>query len=243
MLYAWEVAAACLFPSDDRTRVLSYAKFKRLTLEPKLIFNAENRRPMIEAVTTAGIQHLIIPEIDRLGRKSSDVHSEFVYLTGQIGLTLHVIDLGGDSYSSDNPANKSITGVLATCACLERNSSRKAFAAQKIKNQEPVGAVSFGWKIFDHETVRMVVPDEEEQRWLKKIIQWRQAHQWPYAKIAHELNQLGVKSKQGGKWHKGTIYKLFRNLHVQNLIQDFKPAERYDRPSADSIATGTHRPV
>lgn len=245
MPYSWEHAIAYLLLSDDERRILNYARFKRLSLKPELIFiedayvgvpfsSRQKAKKLLEAARVSGIQHFIVLNLDRLGRKASDVHDEFVYLTGQLGLTVHVIDLGGDSYSSDNPANKTFTGLLATCARLERNSDRKTFAAQKIKNQEPAGAVSFGWKAFEHEAVKMVVPDTEEQRWLKKIIHWRYVEKWSYGKIALELNRLGIQSKHGRRWNKGTIYKLLQNLYVREFIQSAASP-------ANALTEGTHR--
>ena len=101
--------------------------------------------------------------------------------------------------------------LLASFAEFEKNliAERTSTALQhKKRNGKVYGPAPYG---FDADTERReLVQNEAEQRTLKYIFQWREEGASLHV-ITTRLNDLGVPSKKGGKWHAATIAHIVNN--------------------------------
>jgi DNA invertase Pin-like site-specific DNA recombinase len=213
------------------TQIKAYAAFKRLALSDDRSFyedDTSGRIPVAErdggakllAILREGkVKHLVIPKLDRFGRRAVDIMSTLDMITKELGVTVHILDLGGDSFSTDSPISRFIIGVLALCAELEVERTRARIQEvldNKIANNERVGQVPFGWRTVKTgkfktdkagvtKELLLLEPDPAEQVWLRRILQWRACgnsehpYPWGYGRIAAKLNELGVPSKRAGE--------------------------------------------
>lgn len=245
-------------------KMLDYAKYKGLKILPDGVFFEEDTSGsipigerekgalMLQALEQGRAQHLIITKLDRLGRNAVDLQNVWRYLTCNLGVTIHVIDLNGDSFSSKSPVSRFIVGMLSLFAELDRDNIRTRIIdvfAHKFQVGEQIGGLPYGWTT--RETNRMnkagkpikeMIEHPEEMKWLKQILAWRlvgtpaEGGPWPLRRIADELNALNVPTKRtgcirkgvvvNGRWRKSMIRLLLNSKHVTRLIGQLYPTEK-----------------
>jgi DNA invertase Pin-like site-specific DNA recombinase len=158
--------------------------------------------------------HVIALRLDRLFRNASDCLATVEAWTRK-GITLHLLDVAGNSIDTSSAAGKFMLTVLAAVAEMERN-----LIAERIRNV-------LSWKrrngkIFGHEPFGFardgdnLVPVEAELRALDLILELR-ARGYSLHKIARTLEARGIPTKRGGKWAAATVRKLLARAEGEAL--------------------------
>lgn len=243
------------------TQIANYAKFKGLTLSKEVtfedsdtsgmvpIFNRESGAKMLNALKKKKVKHLIVLKLDRLGRNAVDIQTSYQMLTKKMGITVHIVDLGGDSFTSDSSVTKVFIGLLSIFAEFEVDNTRSRINnvfAEKYSKREQIGAVPFGWKSVETErrtkrdkVLKLVVPDENEMAHLKRIIELKVVHRKTLQEICDILNREGIKTKRAGTkferngkvitasglWDKSNLGHLLKSRHVVDLIEKTYPSK------------------
>lgn len=202
-------------------RVAAYAAQKRLNLRDDLQFTDEDTSGSIPfrqraggklllntielfAKSSAPVRHLVVTKIDRLGRDSLDGELLMRRLR-ELGVTVHIIDLGGDSLSTAGFFGELIIKIIFAIAEWDRKNItqniRTRMAHKRAQGElcgtVPYGKVAVGTGRINPKTNKEVMrlePCPEEERWLLQMDAWRRSG-WSYKRIAHELNRLGVPTK------------------------------------------------
>src|SRR5579859_2805250 len=94
------------------------------------------------------IKHLVVAKLDRLGRKATDL-LKTIELLDSMGVILHIVDLGGDSLSTQGAASRLMFTVLAGMAEYERELIRDRITRQlavKRDKGELCGTEPYGWR-------------------------------------------------------------------------------------------------
>lgn len=162
---------------------------------------------MLAAITAKEIHHVVAVRLDRLFRDTIDCLSNIDKWHG-CGVSLHLIDLGGQSVDSRSALGRFALMTLAGVAQLEREliSERTSAALRhKIANGERVGAPPYGYAALGDGTDWVAVP--EEQAVIRDVLKLRSA-KLSFDRIAQSLNRRKVPTKQGGKWHAATVRSL-----------------------------------
>lgn len=129
--------------------------------------------------------------------------------------------------------------LMSSFAEFERNliSERTAAALTHKKNKRQVyNHVPYGFERRGKE----LHPQPAEQKVLRQIFEWRN-QMMSLQKIATKLNDLGIRSKTGKKWHGATIAHIVNNdlykgtQPPDNLIP-YKPPK--DREPAEAKLMG-----
>lgn len=113
-----------------------------------------------------------------------------------------------ENIDTTNAAGKMVFRMLAVLNEFERDqvSERtKAALEHKKANGEKYGTVPFGFREVDARLEEV----KEETAIVTQILKAREQGQTLRA-IADELNQQGIKGKQGGKWYASTIRYLIK---------------------------------
>ena len=170
----------------------------------------------IKALTEAGVCHIIALKLDRLFRNASDALT-CVEDWQEAGISLHLVDMGGQSINTGSSMGKMLLTMLAGFAEFERNliSERTGAAITHLKahgevyNHIPFGYRSEGGQMVDGKLVgAKLVPDVDEQATILHMREWK-AQGISYARIAEMLNVEGVQTKQGGsQWGAQTVYNI-----------------------------------
>jgi putative DNA-invertase from lambdoid prophage Rac len=115
---------------------------------------------------------VITPKLDRMFRSASDALEMLAYFK-EIGVQLHMLDLGGDV--TGNGISKLIFTILSAVAEAERDRTteriRDVKAAQRLKGQFLGGKLPYGYRVEDGDG-RKLIPDELQQRNIKMILQF-----------------------------------------------------------------------
>ena len=139
-------------------KVLDYARFKDLTVQPDLTFadpDTSGRTPMLEReggralmqrLAYGDVQHVIIAKLDRLGRNVRDALSVIDAFKAR-GVTLHITDMGGESLSTQGHVGHLILTILLAVAQWEVEEIRDRVTKQlraRFVALQLTGNVPFG---------------------------------------------------------------------------------------------------
>ena len=182
--------------------------------------------------------HLVVTKLDRLGRSAIDLLTTLKFLD-DLSIVLHVVDMGGDSLSTQGPSGRLMFHVLAGMAEYERElitGRIKDRLAVKRANNELCGTVPYGWDAVETGEVtgkgvkiRRLQDNPVQQHWILIMHKLRQSR-WSYGAIAKYLNANGCPTKRGkgeivkyrgesrfntGKWQQGNVHKVLTNQIVK----------------------------
>jgi DNA invertase Pin-like site-specific DNA recombinase len=159
----------------------------------------------IARLTAAGVCHIVSLKLDRLFRNAVDALSH-VEEWEQAGISLHLVDMGGQSINTGSSMGKMMLTMLAGFAEFERNMIAERTTAAlnykkshgKVYNHAPYG--------FNAEAGSLI-PDATEQAVIARM-QALRAEGISYNEIANSLNAGSVATKQGGIWRSQTVKNI-----------------------------------
>ncbi len=168
------------------------------------------------------IGHLVVAKLDRLGRNARDMLNLVEWLTTR-GITLHIVDLGGDSITTSGPSGKLMFSMLAAFAEFEREmicDRTKQRMKSKFLAGELIGSEPYGWTTVEQNGKKMLEPQPDEAHWVRWIHERHTSDKLKYGTIATMLNERGVPTKTGvvGGWQTGNVKKLLENQHTAKLL-------------------------
>lgn len=169
-----------------------------------------NKRPegsRIAKLTANGVCHIVALKLDRLFRNAVDALSH-VEEWEQAGISLHLVDMAGQSVNTGSSMGKMLITMLAGFAEFERNmiAERTTAALRHMKaHGEVYNHVPFGYRANDGK----LVADSTEQTVTARM-QALRAEGVSYHEIANALNEDAVATKQGG---------IRRSQTVKNILE------------------------
>jgi DNA invertase Pin-like site-specific DNA recombinase len=176
----------------------------------KLHKRPEGKR--VAELIAAGVCHIVALKLDRLFRNAADalVHVEE---WEQAGISLHLVDMGGQSINTGTSMGKMLITMLAGFAEFERNMiAERTTAALRHKKShgEVYGHVPYGQMVRDGK----LVPDPTEQaviarmKVLRAIRKSEKKVLTSYKEIADVLNAEGIPTKHNGVWAQQTVKNI-----------------------------------
>jgi DNA invertase Pin-like site-specific DNA recombinase len=163
---------------------------------------------LLEDLKRGEVQHVIALKLDRLFRDAIDA-LEVVRAWDREGITLHLVDMGGDSLSTASATGKCFLTMAAAFAELERGLGcertrqvkRHRKATGKTYSTAPMGYDNNGG---------ILVENPVELETVNRIRELKAAGV-SMNRIAATFNTEGRKTKRGGKWYASTIAYLLKN--------------------------------
>ena len=202
---------------------------------------------LLRELKSGAYQHLIVPKIDRLGRDAMDIQNT-IQTCKHIGVTVHVLDLGGQSFDTSSTMGGMIVALLAWFAQMEVERIRERIQIvldHKRSNGELTGTVPYGWNAIPTgkltakgKEIKRLEPNPEEQKWIRYMHTLRQRN-YSYSAIATALNQAGAPTKipagtkinfrrrktdpvqvklTCGKWQVGNVKGVMENEMVKTWL-------------------------
>jgi DNA invertase Pin-like site-specific DNA recombinase len=172
------------------------------------------------------IKHLVVAKLDRLGRSARDL-LDTVHQLDEMGVALHIVDMGGDSLSTQGPAGKLMFVILAGMAEFERELIRGRIQDalnRRFDQKRIIGTVPYG---YDLEAGNLV-DNPREQEIIRRIARQRGVG-CSYKQIADQLNADGIVTKTGrGKWQCGNVAGVLNSKHTARFLDE---PEAEDFPS------------
>jgi len=192
-----------------------YASLKMLTLVTSLVdAGISGGKPLASRpagaqltnlIESGQITNLIIAKLDRAFRSASDCLTT-VEAWDKLGVSLHIMDLGGQALDTGTPLGKFFLTVMAAAAELERNLiNARCESGREARRSEGkrLGTVPYGYTT-DNEG--HLVPDAHEQGAVHTLMRLHITNPtWSLNRLAVEMNRLGYTKRGGGRWdHKLT---------------------------------------
>jgi len=169
------------------------------------------------------IKHLVVAKLDRLGRSARDL-LETVHRLDEMGVTLHIVDMGGDSLSSQGAAGRLMFVILAGMAEFERELIRGRIQDaldRRFEQRRIIGTVPYG---YDLNPDGNLVDNPVQQAVIRRIAHLRDDVKCSYGQIAFQLNAEGVPTKTGkGKWQCGNVAGVLNSKHTARLLAEEPP--------------------
>jgi len=165
---------------------------------------------LVEKIRSKEIGCVILPKLDRGFRSASDCLTVIEEWQRE-GITLHIVDLGGNSVDTTSPAGKFMISVLAAAAEMERGMIRERCNAGRRARKaagERIGEVPFGWSLGPNG--RTLIPNKKEQEARTLIFSLHNSGHSLRA-IALELERRGIRTKKGGRWSHRQISSILRS--------------------------------
>jgi DNA invertase Pin-like site-specific DNA recombinase len=170
-----------------------------------------NKRPegaRIAKLTEAGVCHIVALKLDRLFRNAVDALSH-VEEWEQAGISLHLVDMGGQAVNTGSSMGRMLVTMLAGFAEFERNmiSERTAAALRHKKaHGEVYTRTVYGFSAEDGK----LIPDAAEQAVIARMTTLR-GNGVSYNEIANTLNAEHIPTKKAGAtWGAQTVYNIMQ---------------------------------
>jgi DNA invertase Pin-like site-specific DNA recombinase len=208
---------------SQRKRVKDYCKFKKLKLAEVVEDHAISARDPL-AGREAGHQllallddtsygHVVGLRLDRIFRDTVDCLSVVSSWDAQ-GVTLHLVDLGGQAFDTKSATGRFFLTVLAAIAEWEALTiSERTIAALERKRDrgDDLGGAPYGmeWsELSDGTRGERLVSCEAEQQVIDEILKLHRMRV-SIRKIANRLNEDAVPPR-GARWHHNTVARILR---------------------------------
>jgi len=203
----------------QRQQVQAYATLKGIELVGTFVDSAVSggkpiaSRPegakLVSLVESGEVQAVIIVKLDRAFRNVVDC-LQTIDSWEQRGVSLHIVDHGGNSVDCTSPTGRFVLTTLAACAEMERGQIRARCeagrTARKAQGQR-IGQVPYGMSLAaDGKTL---VEDSAEQEALH-LMHSMQASGHTLRAIAAELNARGVRNTKGRQWTHGAVASILK---------------------------------
>jgi len=199
-------------------RINSYCKFQNIILTEIIIdedvsgFTEFDKRPggkkANHLLANTEAKTIIAIKPDRLFRNTVDGLITVAAWNEQ-NVDLHIIDMGGASFTTKTAIGKLIFTQLISIAQFERDNTGeriKAVLNHKKDNLKAYTRRILGFNIVDGQ----MVPNPSEQEIIDKIFALSNDG-WAPNKIAKYLNDNQFKAKEGGQFYASTIKKIINN--------------------------------
>lgn len=164
---------------------------------------------MVRALETGNASAVIICKLDRGFRSASDCLNN-VERWEKLNVSLHLLNLGGQTIDTSTSTGKFFLTVMAGAAELERNLiNERCNEGRKARKAEGrrIGEIPFGWIVATDGTTLVEEPKEQEAL---ELIHSLRASGHTLRAIADELNHRGIPAKKGGAWGFGTVRTILK---------------------------------
>ncbi len=201
-----EQTASGLGLADQRTRIEAYCAMRRLELAAIIADNGVSggkplaSRPggaeLLGALRKRQAAHVVLLKLDRGFRHAADCLAT-VEAWQRKGVTLHIVDLGGNATDTASAAGKFMLTVLAGAAEMERNltceRTRAALHVKRLRGERISRYAPFGYRLDAAGRPRC---DRREQRTVK-LVHELHARGLSLRNIAAELTARGMHARKG----------------------------------------------
>jgi DNA invertase Pin-like site-specific DNA recombinase len=187
----------------------------------KPLAKREGGQRLLAALKARTAEAVVMLKLDRMFRNAGDCLAT-VERWERAGISLHIVDLGGNATDTTSAAGRFMLVVLAGAAEMERNLTRertRSAMAVKRANGQRIGTVPYGCDLADDGTT--LVPNESEQAVIADVKAMR-ARGMKLQQIAADLTAREVPTKTGksARWTHQSVARILRRTDV--VLADHK---------------------
>jgi len=163
-----------------------------------------------------GVEAVIIYKLDRLAR---DLYVQEMLIKKLEALKIRLISTKEPGLESSDPMRKAFRQFMGIVAELE-----KAFITMrltggrknklKLKGRYAGGGIAYGYESIEKDL--KINPERAEV--IKQIFKLKRGRRG-LREIARILNEQGIQTARGGKWHAGTVRYILRNPVYKGVLR------------------------
>ena len=178
----------------------------------KRLGQREQGKKLLEKIESGQVENLIVAKLDRLFRNTLET-LKFIELIESKKVTLHVLDLGGQTVDTKSATGRLFLTMVAGMAEMERGLIRERTTAV-------IGNLRKNRKVFNHPPYGFDVEGKnlkenfEEQKVIQYIYHAKYKFYLSATEIAKRLNAQNIKSKRGGRWSAKTIIDILNRKEL-----------------------------
>ena len=209
---------------DQVKRISGYAASKNINLihtyteaeTSRTTFAVRAQRTgLAREIERGTIKAVIVYKLDRAFRDTVDC-LQTVDEWEDLGIALHIVNLGGNSIDVTTPSGRFMLTVLAAAAEMERETIReRCETGREVRRQQGkrIGEIPFGYDLDPHNND--LIPNASEQLVIQQIRDLR-AEGMGTTRIATLLRKQSVPTKKGGQWTAQTVQKIIDRTRISN---------------------------
>ena len=191
-------------------RIRAYCRMKGLELI-QIVTDAgvSGGQRLLAAIRKKRADGVVMLKLDRMFRNAGDCLST-TDKWERSGISLHIVDLGGNAIDTTSAAGRFMLVVLAGAAEMERNLTRertRSAMANKWANGQRIGTVPYGFDLAADGKTLTENPAETE---VVEQIQAMRSEGMTLQRIAQDLTDRGIPTKTGRSvcWQHKTIGRI-----------------------------------
>ncbi|MCH7840683.1 MAG: recombinase family protein [Planctomycetes bacterium] len=179
----------------------------------KPLASREGGQRLLDAIRKRKAGAVVMLKLDRMFRNAGDCLT-VTDKWERSGISLHIVDLGGNAIDTTSAAGRFMLVVLAGAAEMERNLTRertRSAMAVKRANGQRVGAVPYGFDVVGDGVT--LIGNSAEQAVIREIRAMRKGGA-SFRRIAEELTKQGVPTKTGksSRWTHQAVARILDRM-------------------------------
>jgi len=104
--------------------------------------------------------------------------------------------------------------------CLYTFADRSTLLSREALSTRPAsGHYSAAFAARGPVLSKLLVPNADEQHYIRRMDTWRHRDGWKLEQIAEALNTWGIQTKLGGTWSAGQMDSVLKSRHTARLLQ------------------------
>lgn len=175
-----------------------------------LIERPEGRK-LAALIRSGKVGHVIATKLDRLFRSAAD-SAAWIAELGKYGVSLHLLDLGGEAVDTSTTSGRLVVGVLSQVAEMVRgtikDNTRNAMRFKASRGEYCGGDPPYGYRIADPKADPIVLVEVQAEQHAIQLARALRRQGLSYRKIGAVMHQNGVRPRNGGPWPVETIRRL-----------------------------------
>lgn len=181
------------------------------------VCSRDNGKKLCDLMKQKKVEGVVCVKLDRMFRNAADALQTCTNWD-KIGVSLHLIDMGGQSVNTKTAMGKMMLTMMAGFAEFERNLTsertkmvlnHKRDNMQCYSNHIPYGFTNMNGTL---------IADESKLEVVNIIYSLRRENSYEF--IARKLNSDSIPSPSGKLWTKATIFHIFKNPIYKNYVSD-----------------------
>ena len=163
---------------------------------------------LMDSIRNSEVSGMVILKLDRGFRNTVDCLNTIDELDS-LGVSLHIIDLGGSSVDSQSPSGRFMLTVLAAAAEMERQQIKARCNSGREQHKvegKAIGHPPFG---YSADSNGVLIPNRAEKAILNEI-KYLKSRGFKLREIVDVLNSKGLLNRKGTHWSIGSVNKILR---------------------------------
>lgn len=157
------------------------------------------------------IGHVIVAKLDRLSRSTAD-SAAWMAEFERLGVSLHLLDLGGEAVDTSTTSGRLVVNVLSSVAEMVRDTirdnTRNGMRNKKKHNEYCGGRVPYGSRIVDPKADPIMLEPEPKERAIIQRARELRRSGLSLRRVGAALVAEGHRPRNGGPWASESIRQL-----------------------------------